>query len=110
MSEPPQTLTDEQAAQGIARALADPQRWRILRALAVRENGSIPCAGLRGVVDVAPPTLSHHMRELRDAGLVEEQRMGRTVEYRLRREVVEAFLGVLGRELLGRSEASSPKL
>ncbi len=94
-------LTDAEAAQVIARALADPQRWRILRALACGQDGKTPCASLRDVVDVAPPTLSHHMRELRDAGLVEEQRVGRTVEYRLRREVLGAFLGVLQRDLLG---------
>lgn len=98
---PSPALTDDEAAQAIARALADPQRWRIVRALACGAAGQTPCASLRDVVDVAPPTLSHHMRELRDAGLVEEQRVGRTVQYRLRREVMKAFLGVLERELLG---------
>ncbi len=106
--EPGPELTDAEAAQAIARALADPQRWRILRALACGQDGKTPCASLRDVVDVAPPTLSHHMRELRDAGLVEEQRIGRTVEYRLRREVIGAFLSVLERDLLGRADDRSP--
>ncbi len=102
-------MTDEDAAQAIARALADPQRWRILKELAApglaSEGGMAPCALLREVVDVGAATLSHHMRELREAGLVEERRAGRTVRYRLRAEVVEAFMGVLTRDLLGRGEA-----
>ena len=99
------TLTDEEAAQGIARALADPQRWRIVRALARQECGRTQCASVRDVVDLSPATVSHHMRELRDAGLIEERRVGRTVEYKLRVEVVEAFLVVLERDLLGRPPA-----
>ncbi len=100
-------LTDEEAAQAIARALADPQRWRIVKALAAREKGdNTQCASLRDVVDLSPATVSHHMKELRDAGLVEERRVGRTVEYKLRVEVVEAFLGVLERDLLRRENAA----
>ena len=51
-------------------------------------------------MNLAPATLSHHMKELRDAGLIVERRTGRTVQYRVRSEVVEAFLDALEQDLL----------
>ncbi len=93
-------LTDAEAAQAIARALADPQRYGILKLLAQCEGGSTPCSVLRDSVALAPPTLSHHMRELRDAGLIRERRVGRTVQYTLRRDNMAAFLEGLERDLL----------
>ncbi len=99
MSAPDQTVIDEQSAQAVARALADPQRFRIMKLLAQAQE-STQCSVLFDAVKLAPATLSHHMRELRDAGLVEEHRTGRTVRYRVRPEVVEAFLHVLRRDLL----------
>ena len=87
------------AAQAVARALADPQRYRILRMLA-QTGGSTPCAALFDAVSLAPATLSHHMRELREAGLVEERRTGRTVQYALRCEALREFLQGLERDLL----------
>ena len=99
MSSPKPRLTEEEATLLVARALADPQRYRILKILAQCEP-SAHCAALRGSVDIAPPTLSHHMKELRGAGLIRERRRGRTVEYTLNHEVVEAFLDALDRDLL----------
>ena len=95
MSEP------EEAAQSVARALADPQRYRILRMLA-QSGGSTQCAALFHAVSLAPATLSHHMRELREAGLVEERRTGRTMQYTLRPEALRGFLKGLERDLLPR--------
>ena len=90
---------DEAATQAVARALADPGRYRILRLLA--QNGeSTPCAALFSSVKLAPATLSHHMRELREAGLVDERRVGRTMQYTLRCEALREFLQGLERDLL----------
>ncbi len=99
MSAPQPVLTDEEAALCVARALADPQRYRILKMMA-HHNPSTPCSAIRDLVDIAPATLSHHMKELRDAGLIQERRTGRTVRYTLRREVIEAFLDALEYDLL----------
>ncbi len=92
-------MTDEEAALIVARALADPQRYRIMRILA-QASENTPCSALFEAVKLAPATLSHHMKELRGAGLIYERRTGRTVQYRVRSEVVEAFLDVLERDLL----------
>ncbi len=92
-------MTEEAGSQSIARALADPQRYRIVRLLA-QTGESTPCSALFDAVKIAPATLSHHMKELRDAGLVTERRTGRTMQYTLQREALQAFLEELKRELL----------
>lgn len=99
MSARPAQLTDEEAAQLIARALADPQRYRILKMLAQAPD-STQCSVLFDAVKLAPATLSHHMKELHEAGLVEVQRTGRTVRYTVRHQVLEAFLHQLEHDLL----------
>ena len=85
--------------QAIARALADPQRYRIVKLLG-QTCESTQCAALFNAVKIAPATLSHHMKELRDAGLVAERRMGRTRQYTLQRTTLEAYLKQLQRDLL----------
>ena len=103
MSAPKRHLTEEEATLLVARALADPQRYRILKMLAQCEPSTL-CAAVRDCVDIAPATLSHHMKELRGAGLIRERRRGRTVEYTLNHKVVEAFLDALDRDLLQTEE------
>ncbi len=98
-------LTGERAAHTVARALADPQRYRIMKMLAQAQEGT-QCSVLFAAIKLAPATLSHHMRELRDAGLVEERRTGRTVQYQLRHGALENFLHVLRHDLLRGSNAN----
>ncbi len=88
------SLTKEQV-QAIARAIADPRRYEILRRLGgVGEQAS--CAAVRECAGVSPATMSHHMKELEAAGLVEATREGRFVNYRLRRDVLTAYLEHMG--------------
>ena len=96
---------DAAAAQRIARAIADPSRYEILRTLAASACDT-PCSVVRNCVDVAPPTLSHHMKELRDAGLVDEEHVGRIVRYTLRRDVFEAFTAFLQQTLIRPDECA----
>ncbi len=84
------SLTKKQV-QSIARALADPRRYEILRRLG--EMGErVSCTSVRACVEVSPATLSHHMKELETAGLVDAVREGKFVIYRLRRDVLGAYL------------------
>ena len=90
---------DSEAMQTIARALADPHRYQIVKLLA-QAGSCLPCSTFRDHIPVTPPTFSHHMRELRDAGLITEQRTGRTMSYALRRDVLAAFLEGIERDFL----------
>lgn len=74
------------------RAVADPLRWRILGLLSAEE---LCVCHLVEALDAPQSLISHHLRILRDAGLVESERYRYWTYYRLRPEAV----GALGREL-----------
>ncbi|MDY4041740.1 MAG: metalloregulator ArsR/SmtB family transcription factor [Collinsella sp.] len=79
------------------KALGDPRRLQIVRALAAGERCA--CELLEGV-GVAQPTLSHHMKALCASGLVRSRREGKWMFYRLDRDAFDAFrqtIGALGR-------------
>jgi len=80
----------------IAKALADPRRYDLLRRIG-NAGDTLSCESIRsGCCDVTAPTISHHMKELEAACLVESTRDGKYVTYRLRRDVLEAYLTRLG--------------
>jgi ArsR family transcriptional regulator, arsenate/arsenite/antimonite-responsive transcriptional repressor len=64
----------------LLRAVADPIRWRVVATLG--DGGRCHCE-LEEALDVPANLLSHHLRVLREAGLVSTERRGRLVEYRL---------------------------
>ncbi|MDE1176187.1 MAG: metalloregulator ArsR/SmtB family transcription factor [Edaphobacter sp.] len=84
----------EKQFQMISRALADPRRYEILQKLG--SKGTCACGDIRECIPVTAATLSHHMKELENAGLVEPERDGKFVNYTLRREVLSAYLEKLG--------------
>lgn len=82
---------DESAAEGMApvlSALADPVRLRIVSMLAASPTGTACGCDLEDPLGLTQPTVSHHLRVLREAGLIEGEKQGRWVHYRL---VSEAF-------------------
>jgi DNA-binding transcriptional ArsR family regulator len=78
-------------------ALADPTRLAIVRQLAT-EAETCAC-DFTSCCDVGQPTVSHHLRVLREAGIVSAERRGQWIFYRLERSVSER-LGVLARDLV----------
>ena len=83
------TLTEDQVLL-IAKALADRRRYEILKRLGECRD-AIACSTVRDCTRIDPATLSHHMKELEIAGLVEVVREGKFASYVLRRGVLEAF-------------------
>ncbi len=81
----------EKEVQLIAKALADPRRYEIVKRLGECKD-ALACESVRDCFDITAPTLSHHMKELETAGLIEVQRTGKFVHYRLQRPVLRAFL------------------
>ena len=95
-------LTDEQFAR-IAKALADPRRFQILERIA--GGGDVACQRLCEEFPVAQPTMSHHLKELDSAGLIEPRREGQYAYYRVRLDVVREYLDALSSRLRARSGA-----
>ena len=96
MAEQGGVLPEEQF-RAIARAVADPRRYAMLRQIAMCDRG-LMCSALDVHEQISPATVSHHLKELQEAGLVEVEREGRLMRMRVRREVWESYLGQL-REL-----------
>jgi ArsR family transcriptional regulator, arsenate/arsenite/antimonite-responsive transcriptional repressor len=79
----------------VLRALAHPVRWGILERLAA-EPGICAC-DFTEFFDVSQPTISAHLKMLREAGLVTAQRRGTTICYSLARDQLEQLADRLGR-------------
>lgn len=74
----------EEDAAALARmfkALSDPVRLRLLSLIASHEGAEACVCDLTGPFDVSQPTISHHLKVLRDAGLVGSERRGTWVYY-----------------------------
>jgi DNA-binding transcriptional ArsR family regulator len=79
----------------IAKALDDPRRYDLLHRIS-RAGDTLSCESLRtDCCQITAATVSHHMKELETAGLVESTREGKFVTYRLRRDILEAYLARL---------------
>jgi ArsR family transcriptional regulator len=88
-------LSDDEAAAtaDLFRALADPARVRIVNVLATSREAVCVCE-LVEPLGLSQPTVSHHLRKLLDAGLVEREQRGRWAYFSLRREAVETLAAV----------------
>jgi ArsR family transcriptional regulator, arsenate/arsenite/antimonite-responsive transcriptional repressor len=64
------------------RVLSDPARLRLLSLIAVQPDGVCACE-LAEPIGKSQPTLSHHLKVLHDAGLLERERIGRFHWYRV---------------------------
>ena len=82
-------LSPEQM-QAIARVLGEPRRFAILQQIA--SEPALPCSALGEHACVSAATISHHLKELQEAGLVEGERDGRSIRLTFRRDVWEAYL------------------
>lgn len=90
-------VLDEADADELAdgfKALADPVRLRLLSLIAAAPGGTCAC-DLVGPLARAQPTVSHHLKVLHDAGLVERERRGPWIWYRVRPDRLEALRGAL---------------
>jgi ArsR family transcriptional regulator, arsenate/arsenite/antimonite-responsive transcriptional repressor len=84
---------DVHAVAELFRALADPARVRILNVLATCGEPVCIC-NLVDPLDLSQPTVSHHMKKLVDAGLVEREQRGKWAYFTLNDEAVERLAAV----------------
>lgn len=91
------SVVDAEQFQRIAKALADPRRFEILEHIA--QQAEVGCRRLCGCFPVRQATISHHLKELASAGLVESRRDGQFVYYRTRPAVLDTYMTELRRRM-----------
>jgi ArsR family transcriptional regulator, arsenate/arsenite/antimonite-responsive transcriptional repressor len=82
----------EAEAPGLARvfkALADPVRLRLVSLIGAHQGGEVCVCELTGAFDLTQPTISHHLKILREAGIIDSERRGTWVYYRLEAAALE---------------------
>ena len=77
----------------IAKTVADPRRFEILQRVAGTKE--LACSVLREEIPVTPATLSHHVKELHDAGLIDIRKGGKCMFMKLRRDTWKKYLAWL---------------
>ena len=89
-------LSQEQAVATaeLFKALADPARVRIVNVLATSGGEPVCVCHLVEPLGLAQPTVSHHMKRLLDAGLVEREQRGKWAYFWLKSDAVEKLAGI----------------
>jgi ArsR family transcriptional regulator len=81
----------------VAKALGDPIRLQLIDVLR-KHAGKVCVCELVPLFDISQPTLSHHLKKLRDAGLVDSERQGLWAYYYVIPGALDDFAGWLGKE------------
>jgi ArsR family transcriptional regulator len=91
-------LSAEQAEQvaPLLKALADPVRLRLMSLVASHEGGEACVCDLNDAFDLSQPTISHHLKLLHDAGLLDRDKRGVWVYYRARTEALTSLGTLIG--------------
>src|ERR671934_2439804 len=90
----PLTGTESEELAARFKALADPTRVAIVNYLSAADE--ICVCNLIDAFELAQPTISYHLKVLREAGLVESSRRGTWAYYRLVPKAIDALRGALG--------------
>lgn len=92
-------LAEEQSVElaRVFKALGDPVRLRLLSMIASRAGGEVCVCELTPAFDLSQPTVSHHLKLLRQAELIDCERRGTWVYYWLLPETTDRLAGILTR-------------
>jgi ArsR family transcriptional regulator len=88
----------EDAAAGLAqvfKALGDPVRLRLVSMIGAHQGGEVCVCELTTAFELTQPTISHHLKVLRDAGIIDSERRGTWVYYWLVPAVLERMSALL---------------
>ena len=91
-------LSAEQAVQValLLKALAEPVRLRLMSLIASHPGGEACVCDLNDAFDLSQPTISHHLKVLHEAGLLDRAKRGVWVYYRARTEALASLGALIG--------------
>lgn len=92
------SVAEADRISGLLKALADPIRLRLMSMIAIADEVCV--CDLLTAFDVSQPTISHHLKVLKNAGLVRSDRRATWVYYRAERAALDAIGALFSRELV----------
>jgi len=96
LSEEPLSAKDAERLAAVLKVVADPARLRLLSLIQAQHGGEACACHLQAPLGLGQPTVSHHLKVLVDAGLLEREQRGRWAHFRVVPDALDAL-----RELLG---------
>jgi ArsR family transcriptional regulator, arsenate/arsenite/antimonite-responsive transcriptional repressor len=78
----------------ISKALGDAHRLRILQYIS-RKGGCGQCSEIQDVIELTQPSISHHIKILTEAGLIEPEKEGRNHKYTLNERLLDDYTAML---------------
>ena len=96
LSAQPLSMVQAEQVAPLLKALADPVRLRLLSLVASHDGGEACVCGLNDAFDLSQPTISHHLKVLHDAGLVDREKRGVWVYYRARSQALLGLSALIG--------------
>jgi ArsR family transcriptional regulator len=92
-----QPMSQDQAERiaPLLKALADPVRLRLMSLIASHAGGEACVCDLNDAFELSQPTISHHLKVLHDAGLVDRDKRGVWAYYRVRPEALASVAGLV---------------
>jgi ArsR family transcriptional regulator, arsenate/arsenite/antimonite-responsive transcriptional repressor len=88
------TKIDDKKVEKISKALGDPYRIKIMKAIK-EENDWLQCQAIKEMFNLAQSTVSHHISQLVDADLLHAEKDGRHARYKINKEVFGAYVSYL---------------
>ena len=85
---------DAKKAEKISKALADSNRLAILKEIK-KSKGCLYCVDLNSIINLAQPSIAHHLKLLMDCDLVTSDKEGRNVRYYLNSKILAEYIGFL---------------
>ena len=85
---------DMKSVEKISKALGDRHRLHILQHI-TKKGGCAQCAEIQDVIDLAQPSISHHVKILTEAGLIDAEKEGRYFKYSLNVAFLDDYLKFL---------------
>lgn len=92
----PLTADQAEAIAPLLKALADPVRLRLLSLVAAHADGEACVCDLNDAFSLSQPTISHHLKVLHESGLLDREKRGTWVYYRVRTDSLGDLVNLLG--------------
>lgn len=82
----------------VSKALGDANRLKILQHIS-KKGGCGQCSDIQNVLDLTQPSISHHIKILIEAGLIEPEKEGRNHKYTLNDQLLKDYTATVGAQL-----------